>query len=293
MIRPVLLATAALTLASACAPQPDISAPVGASSAMTRPPAAENAALAAVVNGPARTADMKSRDPYRRPVEALTFWGLRPGMTVLEVGPGAGWWTEILAPYALATGGRFIATGPDLANPAMTDAGRKARADFVAKYADTARYGKVDVWNFGPKSAPLPEPGSVDFILVARAFHNWARQDGFADKAMRDLAAALKPGGVLAVEQHRAPEGVMKPETGYVPESYVIAAAERAGLKLDARSELNANPKDDRDHPFGVWTLQPVRATEQDGRKLTDAERAEFDAIGESDRMTLRFVKPA
>ena len=291
MIRRLSLAAAVLALA-ACAPQPDAAPKVGGVAAQP-PTMAEDAALARIVNGPARTAEMKSRDPYRRPVEALTFWGLRPGMTVLEVGPGGGWWTEILAPYAQQTGGRYIATGPDLDNPAMTDAGRKARADFVAKYGDAARYGRVDVWNFGPASKPFPEPGSVDMIMVARSFHNWARQEGLTDKAMRDFAAALKPGGVLAVEQHRSPEGVMKPETGYVPESYVIQAAERAGLKLDARSELNANPKDDRDHPFGVWTLQPVRTSTADGRTLTAAERAEFDAIGESDRMTLRFVKPA
>jgi predicted methyltransferase len=291
MIRPVSL-TALLLALAACAAPTDGTAPARTDAAITRPPAsAEDAALARVLA--ARSEELKSRDIYRHPAEALTFWGLRPGATVLEVGPGGGWWTEILAPYAQATGGRYIATGADLENPALTDAGRKSRQDFVAKYGDAARYGRVDVWNFGPVSKPFPEPVSVDLILVARAFHNWARQDGLTDKAMRDFAAALKPGGVLAVEQHRAPEGVMKPETGYVPESYVIAAAERAGLKLDARSELNANPKDDRDHPFGVWTLQPVRESESNGRTLTAAERAEFDAIGESDRMTLRFIKPA
>jgi len=242
-------------------------------------------ALAAALAGPHRTPEQRARDAYRRPAESLAFWGLRPGMTVLEVGPGEGWWTEILAPYAARTGGRYImALG--------TSPGADA---FEARYrAKPELYGAVERTTFGPNSGALAPPGSVDLILVARAFHNWARQEGFTDKAMRDFAAALKPGGILAVEQHRAPEGAdPRAGTGYVPESYVIEAARRAGLVLDARSELNANPRDTRDHPFGVWTLPPIRRSEGGGRTLTAAERARFDAIGESDRMTLRFRKPA
>ncbi|HEX8380330.1 MAG TPA: methyltransferase domain-containing protein, partial [Allosphingosinicella sp.] len=286
MIRPLLLAAGVLALAAGCAPQTDVSAPLGSSGAMSRRPVmAEDAALQRVLADPARSADDKSRDQYRHPYEALTFWGLRPGMTILEVGPGAGWWTEILAPYARATGGRFIATGPDISSPTASAAARKARSDFEAKYANAARYGTVNVWGFGATSAPLPEPGSVDFILVARAFHNWARQGEFTDKAMRDFSAALKPGGVLAVEQHRALEGAdPKAGTGYVPESYVIQAAERAGLRLDGKSEVNANPKDDRDHPFGVWTLQPVARTSPLGQPDNPAfDRSPYDPIGESD----------
>ena len=288
MTRYFLLAAAAATVFAvpAAAEQTTSRAP---RTALSRPAPAEDKALATVIA--ARSEDDRSRDPYRRPVEALTFWGLRPGMTILEVQPGGGWWTEILAPYAKATGGRYIATGPDLANPKLSDAGKKARADQEAKYKD-AKYGAVTVVNWGPQSAALPAD-TADFILVARTFHNWARTPGQTDKYMKDLAGALKPGGILAVEQHRAPDGVMRPETGYVPESYVIEAAQKAGLKLDARSEMNANPKDDRDHPFGVWTLQPVRTSQGEGRTLTAEERAAIDAIGESDRMTLRFVKPA
>lgn len=288
MIRHALpaAALAVLTLAAPAFAQ----APSRAPSGLTRPAPAEDAVLAKVIA--ARKPEDRERDAYRRPKEALTFWGLRPGMTILEVQPGGGWWTEILAPYAKETGGRFIATGPDLGNAAISEQAKKSRADLEAKLKDP-KYGKTAVWNWGPQSAPLPEPGSVDFILVARAMHNWARTPGQTDKYVKDLAAALKPGGVLAVEQHRAPDGASKPATGYISEADVIAAATKAGLKLDARSDMNANPKDDHDHPFGVWTLQPIRTSEQGGKTLTPAERAEYDAIGESDRMTLRFVKPA
>jgi predicted methyltransferase len=130
-------------------------------------------------------------------------------------------------------------------------------------------------------------------VLVARAYHNWSRQGETTDNFMGAFYKALKPGGILAVEQHRAPEGSdPKAGTGYVPESYVIAAAEKAGFVLDGKSEINANPKDTRDHPFGVWTLPPIRKSSEGEKKLTEAERAKFDAIGESDRMTLRFKKP-
>ena len=139
------------------------------------------------------------------------------------------------------------------------------------------------------------EDASADFILVARAFHNWARSDR-TEPYLAAFFKALKPGGILAVEQHRSAEGLNVADvagTGYVPESYVIKAAQDAGFVLEARSELNANPKDDHDHPFGVWTLPPVRRSSDDqGRTLSADERAAFDAIGESDRMTLRFRKP-
>lgn len=277
----------AAVLAAAVA-APALAAPPTATAARaTAPRFEEDEALKAAVAGDARSAAHKARDAYRRPYESLTFWGLTPGMTVIEIQPGGeAWWAEILAPYAKATGGTYLGAYNDLANPNMTDAGRKARADFETKFG-------VKAVNFGAVSGVGVEPGSADMVLVARAFHNWAAQ-GVTDKFMADFYKALKPGGVLAVEQHRAPEGADPlAGTGYVPESYVIEAAKKAGFVLEARSDLNANPKDTRDHPFGVWTLPPVRRTTQDGRTLTDAERARFDAIGESDRMTLRFRKPA
>ncbi|NBB64276.1 methyltransferase [Pseudomonas sp. ODNR1LW] len=228
------------------------------SSAM--PTLQEDAALQAAVAAETRPAEDRARDAARRPYESLTFWGLQPGMTVVEIEPGrASWWRHILEPYAAATGGRYVAVNRPLETMEVA-------------------------------------PGSADFILVARAFHNWSR-DGRTQPYLKAFYAALKPGGILAVEQHRSAEGLNVADvasTGYVPESYVIHEARDAGFVLEARSELNANPKDDHDHPFGVWTLPPVRQSQaRDGSgALTPDQRAAFDAIGESDRMTLRFRKP-
>ncbi len=254
-------------------------------------------ALAAAVAGEWRSAENRARDRYRHPAESLSFWGLKPGMAVLEVQPGGGWWTEILAPYAKATGGKFSVTGPDLADPELPERSREFRAtmekDFAAK-ADL--YGPVGIVNWGPKSA-APEAGSFDLALVSRSFHGWIRTPGRAEKYLGDLFVALKPGGILAIEQHRANPGPQDPAaaSGYVTEAFVIEQAEKAGFKLAARSEINANPKDTKDHPFGVWTLPPFRATVPYGsgqESDPNFDRSKYDAIGESDRMTLRFVKP-
>jgi len=234
--------------------------------AMTPPVLQEDAALQAAIGSDARPAADVARDVYRHPFETLTFWGLTPGATVVEIEPGrGGWWSAILNPYATATGGTYVAVGRPLESMGVAD-------------------------------------GTADMVVVARAFHNWHRA-GRTAPYMAAFFKALKPGGVLAVEQHRSAEGLNADATapfGYVSESYVIHAAQAAGFVLDARSELNANPKDDRDHPYGVWTLPPVRtsAPRQGNANdrptpLTEAERAEYDAIGESDRMTLRFRKPA
>jgi len=230
------------------------------SSAM--PTLTEDTALQAAVAAQSRPAADRARDAARHPYESLTFWGLTPGMTVVEIEPGgASWWRHILEPYAAATGGRYVAVDKPLESMGVAD-------------------------------------GTADFILVARAFHNWSR-DGRTQPYLRAFFRALKPGGVLAIEQHRSAEGLNVTDvasTGYVPESYVIREAQNAGFVLEARSELNANPKDDHDHPFGVWTLPPVRKSAQSNdpaaRRLTAEERAAFDAIGESDRMTLRLRKP-
>ncbi|MBX9616308.1 MAG: methyltransferase [Caulobacteraceae bacterium] len=232
----------------------------------TPPVLQEDTVLQAAIASTTRPATDVARDRYRHPYETLTFWGLTPGQTVVEISPGrGGWWTAILQPYAAATGGRYVPVS-------------------------------------NPVESMVVEDGTADMVLVARAFHNWHRA-GRTEPFMQAFFKALKPGGVLAVEQHRAAEGLNPDQTaptGYVSESHVIKAAEAAGFVLDARSELNANPRDDRDHPFGVWTLPPVRtsapaqgATTGRTTPLTEAERAEYDAIGESDRMTLRFRKPA
>lgn len=287
---------AALTLLavlSACSKQePAAQAP--APTAETAP-ATENALIASV-NGDWRSIEDKARDQYRHPQESLEFWGLAPGMAILEVQPGGGWWSDILAPYAQATGGQYHATGADLENPELSADARKARADFEARFAAKADvYGEVKLVNFGARSAPLPE-NTFDFILSARSVHGWMGA-GVTDKIFEDLYGALKPGGILAIEQHRANPGEQDPkaESGYVTEAYVIEQAQEAGFELVERSEINANPLDTKDHPFGVWTLPPSRQTRpysEGDANDPNFDRTRYDAIGESDRMTLKFRKP-
>ncbi len=286
---------ALLVVLSACSRKDEVAAqPPPASEAA---PVAESDPLAASVNGEWRSAEDRSRDQYRHPQEALAFWGLQPGMTVLEVQPGGGWWTEILAPYAHATNGKYFATGADLNNPELPDAARKARADFQARFAAKPDvYGDVQLVNFGAKSAPLPE-NTFDFILTARSVHGWMG-NGVTDKVFKDLYGALKPGGILALEQHRANPGAQDPKaaSGYVTEEFVIEQAKKAGFELVDRSEINANARDTKDHPFGVWTLPPTKRTRpySEGPDAHDPnfDRTKYDAIGESDRMTLKFRKP-
>ena len=295
-----LLAMLAVALVSACAGADAQQRPTMVEHAAPVPHvdlAAPDAALVAAVNGEWRSAADRARDQYRHPQAALAFWGLRPGMTIVEIDPGGGsWWTEILAPYARMTNGRYIAGYVDLGAPTVSEAARNARASFLAEYANAERYGAVEAVNFGQASGLALPDNSADFILVARAFHNWARVEGRTQRYMSEFARVLKPGGVLAVEQHRAPVGsdvTVTAPNGYVAESYVIAEAERAGLRLADRSEINANPRDDHDHPFGVWTLPPVRQSAPRGQPANpNFDHSPYDAIGESDRMTLRFVKP-
>jgi len=275
MIRPVL-AAAAVALAFTALPAQ-----------------AADAALKAAVAGQQRAPENVARDGARHPAETLTFWGVKPKLTVIELSPGGGYWTEILAPYAKATGGTYVATAADLDNPKLSEGAKKARATFEAKYGDQAKYGPIQYVNFGPVSGPLGAPGSADVVITARNVHNWMMQ-GNLDKVLKDAHAVLKPGGVLAVEEHRSDP---KPElpgvsNGYVSTATVIAAAEKAGFKLAAKSEINANAKDTKDHPFGVWTLPPSRWTTANGQGSDPKfDRTKYDAIGESDRMTLRFVK--
>ncbi|MDX2232858.1 MAG: hypothetical protein NW200_00025 [Hyphomonadaceae bacterium] len=287
MIRLFAVAVAAASLA-ACA----TSAPSAPAAAVTPAP---DAALQAAVAGPWRSEADKARDGARRPGEVLAFWGLKPGATVLEMLPGGGYWTDILAPYAKATGGAYQATAADLNNPNLSEGARRGRATFEARLAGKPDvYGAVTLVNYGPLTTSLGAPNSVDLVLTARNIHNWMGQ-GTLDATLAQAFAVLKPGGVFAVEEHRANPGPQDPkaESGYVTEAYVIAAAERAGFRLDARSELLANPKDTKDHPFGVWTLPPVKRTAAAGQPANPAfDRTKYDAIGESDRMALRFVKP-
>ncbi len=240
-------------------------------------------ALKAAVDSDARPAADRARDVYRHPEQSLMFWGLKPGMAVVDLQPGGGYWTQILAPYAMATHGSYTAGGSE-----------KGRAAFVAKYADKARFGEVKYVAFGKDTAQFLPPNSVDFVLTSRELHNWIG-DGYLDRAFAQAFTALKPGGVLAVEEHRAdPKPQLKDASnGYVATDTAMAAATKAGFKLDGASEINANPKDTKDHPYGVWTLPPTRQGPKAGEAPAPGyDRAKYDAIGESDRMTLRFRKP-
>jgi predicted methyltransferase len=254
--------------------------------------------LKAIINGPWRNPANKARDQYRHPNESLLFWGLKPGSTIVEISPGAqGWWVEILAPFAHQTGGAYFATMPVTDAPNQTEASKaqalNVRAGFEEEIKDKSIYGKASSFEFGASKLDAFPENKADFLLVARAFHSWALQDGATIRNLKAFHRMLKPGGIFAVEQHRASEGSdPKAGNGYVPESYVISMAESCGFKLIGRSEINSNPKDTRDHPFGVWTLPPIRRSSQkDKPDLTPEQRAHFDAIGESDRMTLRFKK--
>jgi predicted methyltransferase len=262
---------------------------------LCRPALADNVvttsdpALIAAVHSPLRSPANVVRDRYRHPVESLAFWGLRPHITVLEIWPSGGYWTEILAPYAKNTGGKYIAA---LSSP---------KYPLNARFSDKAVYGDIATTYFNEKSAPLAAPGSVDLVLTARNLHDWMWTPGMAEKSMADFFAVLKPGGILAFEEHRAdprpmikdPKDGTEARDGYVSTAYVVALAQHAGFRLDAQSEINANPRDTKDHPFGVWTLPPSRQSAPSGQPDNPAfDHTKYDAIGESDRMTLRFRKP-
>jgi len=256
-------------------------APVAALAALSRPAwAAADQALAAAVAASIRSPKNIARDPWRHPLPTLQFWGLKPGMTVVEIEPSGGYWTEILAPYLKATGGHYI--GAVSGDPVA----------FKAKFADPAIWGDVTVVKFG--GGPLAGAGSADMIMTARNIHDWMWLPGKLDHALADFHAALKPAGILAVEEHRADPRPMNPEArdGYVATAWLVDAVDKGGFALSARSEINANPKDDKNHPFGVWTLPPnLRSHLKDQPVPADYDAAKYVAVGESDRMTLRFKK--
>ena len=254
--------------------------------------AARNMTLQDAVAGDWRSPADKARDAWRHPIETLEFWGLQPGQTVVEFWPGAGWYTDILAPYLAANKGKLIAADLEPTDPASAEIVEAYRAKLKAK---PRIYGEVEITAFGPTSGPVAPAGGADLVLFLRNLHNWMAA-GIVEKAFRDAYAALKPGGVLGIEEHRADAGgvqdVLAPD-GYVQQAYAIRLAQEAGFVLDKTSEINANPKDTKDHPFGVWTLPPVRRSSPRGQPDDPTfNHAKYDAIGESDRMTLRFVKP-
>ena len=244
-------------------------------------------ALDQALAAPHRSAQNRARDSSRHPAQTLAFFGLRPDMTVVEVWPGGGWYTEILAPL-LKERGRLYTAHLD---PASSEYARRTVDDFRAKLAARPDlYDKVVVTTLAapPAKPEIAPPGSADLVVTFRNLHNWM-MFGWQREAFAAMHAALKPGGVLGVVEHRGDprrEQDPKAASGYVHEQYAIELIESVGFKLVGRSEVNANPKDTKDYEKGVWTLPPTFAAGA-------AERARYAAIGESDRFTLKFVKVA
>ncbi|KGE03448.1 class I SAM-dependent methyltransferase [Pseudohaliea rubra] len=249
-------------------------------------PAQAGPDYSAALAGEHRSENNRARDAWRHPGETLAFFGLEPGMTVVELSPGGGWYTEVLASL-LKEQGTLYAAHADVNGGAY---GRRSLGGFLGKLgADDAIYGDVIVSTLAPPATiDIAPAASADMVLAFRNVHSWLRA-GALDDVFAAAFEALKPGGVFGIVQHRAPEGrsveAMK-SSGYVTEQLVIAAAEAAGFEFAGRAGINANPKDSADHPEGVWTLPPILA-------LGDQDRERYLAIGESDRMTLKFVKPA
>ena len=245
-------------------------------------PAATTAALQAAIDSPTRDAANRTRDLYRHPLQTLEFFGVQPNQTVIEISPGGGWYSEILAPYLNADGhdiGAVPAAAPD-------SKGGLRNTAFLEKLTSNTASANARIVELDAK-APALAAGTADIVLTFRNVHNWVAA-GNADAYFRAFFTALKPGGVLGVVEHRAKAGTdfekMK-SSGYLTEALVTKYATDAGFVLEASSEVNANVKDAANHPNGVWTLPPVNRHDA-------ADDAKYKAIGESDRMTLRFRKP-
>ena len=240
--------------------------------------------LQAAVNSSYRTVENANRDKYRHPLETLNFFGLKPGMTVVEITPGAGWYTEILAPY-LATSGQYIGAFPTVGENAGQN---ETTAKVIAWLKSHHEFdGHATVVDFKPpEKVEIAPEGTADMVVTFRNVHNWI-QGGKENAAFASFYKALKVGGILGVEEHRSNPKSKRDEgakSGYVLEKDVIALAKAAGFKFVGKSEVNANKKDTKDYPEGVWTLPPTL-------RLKDQDREKYLAIGESDRMTLKFIK--
>ncbi|MEZ6028756.1 MAG: methyltransferase domain-containing protein [Hyphomonadaceae bacterium] len=285
----LLLATFLGGLVAACGGEPAAPAARGSEPAAETAPAGSLAWAAA---GDWRLDKEKTRDAWRHPVETLTFFGLKPTDTVVEIAPGGGWYTAILGPWLKQGGGKLYAAHVDAA---ASDYNRRNVEAYKAAYVDKPDvYGDITLTLATPESTGLAPDGSADAVLTFRNIHNWM-SGGYADKIFADAFRALKPGGVFGVVEHRLPSARdqdPRAGTGYVLESYVVQLGERAGFVLEESSEINANPKDLADHP--VWMLPPNFNEPREGTPEADSyDKAVYEAIGESDRMTLRFRKPA
>jgi len=297
-----ILGAAALLVATACARKPDAPAatqddddPDAPDEAVDPKLAQQKGTLQWAVSGDWRSAADKARDKYQHPIETLQFFEVSPDHTVIDMWPGAGYMTEILAPWLDAGHGRYIAAliAPHGdSSPAISSLADAYRKHFEA---DKKTYGDIAYSQFGPDSGPLAAAGTADRVLMITVIQDWMAA-GIAEKAFADAFAALKPGGILGVEQHRADIGnVQDPaaSNGYVQEPFVQQLATEAGFAFVAASEVNANPKDDKDHPFGVWTLPPQKLTAPRGAPPNpEFDGTLYESIGESDRMTLKFRKP-
>jgi predicted methyltransferase len=246
---------------------------------------ADDRRLSDLVASPSRSERNVARDRYRHPFEVLSFFGVRDDQEVVEILPGgSGYWTEILAPL-LRAHGTYYAVLPSSTD--TSDESSRTRASFDAKLAsDPARFDRVLKTSLGP--GPIAPAASADLILTFRNVHNWI-SDGTADAVFRSFYAALKPGGRLGIEEHRADDRLPqdpKASNGYVRQDYLVRLAEKAGFLWIGSSEVNANPKDTKDYPKGVWTLPP-------SYELGDQDRAKYQEIGESDRAILLFLKPS
>ncbi|KCZ98650.1 hypothetical protein HPO_08848 [Hyphomonas polymorpha PS728] len=270
----MLMAASAAMLAACNQAAPPAETPADGAAETATTEAAPATSLADIVNSDLRSPEEKARDQWRHPVETLEFFGVEAGDKVVEIWPGGGWYTNILAPWLASGGGTLVAAGFDIAS--VDDAERRARmeerlAEFQAAYADP-RFGTIEYSAFSATSGPLTEAGTADAVLTFRNIHNWMA-GGYTEKFFTDAYAALKPGGTLGVVEHR------------------LATA--AGFEFVEASEINANPADTADHPFGVWTLPPNSATSgREGVTIEGFDPEKYKAIGESDRMTLKFRKP-
>jgi len=263
--------------------------PCVAVAALSLPAYANDAAtlIDKAMTGKHRSDANKARDKYRHPKETLLFFGLEPGMTVVEISPSRGWYTEILAPV-MKDKGEYYAAVPAITEKSP-DFAKKNDADYRAMLAGAPDlFGKAKLFSMAPPAIQVAPAGAADMVLTFRNVHNWAKA-GTADAMFKGFHDALKPGGTLGVVEHRAKPGTefqKQIDSGYMTEAYVIETAQKAGFKLENKSEINANPRDTKDYPGGVWTLPPNL------REVAEADKPRFLAIGESDRMTLKFVKP-
>ncbi|MBN8714891.1 MAG: class I SAM-dependent methyltransferase [Xanthomonadales bacterium] len=262
----------------------------GAAHAQAAPAAAaaqatDSAAFDHALAGDWRSSANRARDVYRHPKATLEFFDVRPDQTVIEITPGGGWYSEVLAPY-LRDRGHYIAA---VASAPKDREAQRDESSLKRKFlSDPTQYANAAIREFDPQKPVLGQPGTADRVLTFRNVHNWMGA-GTAPAMFKAFFDVLRPGGVLGVVDHRAAKGATLDAvkgSGYLPTDYVVKLATDAGFELAAESEINANPKDTKDYAKGVWTLPPTYT-------LGATDRAKYAAIGESDRMTLRFVKPA